>query len=71
MGIGLSQRMFMMENTQNKPNTSLERRPYVRPEIKKLGKLNLLIKGSGSYGGCDGFPFPCDSEHQKYTTKKP
>lgn len=33
-----------------------ERRPYVRPEVKKLGKLNLLIKGSGSCGAKDSFP---------------
>ena len=33
-----------------------ERRPYVRKEEKKLGKLNLLIKGSGSCGAKDSFP---------------
>lgn len=36
--------------------TSKERRPYTQPEIKKLGKLNLLIKGNGSCGPQDSFP---------------
>lgn len=38
--------------------TSKKRRPYTQPEIKKLGKLNLLIKGQGSCGPQDSFPLP-------------
>ncbi len=33
-----------------------DRRPYIRPEVKRLGKLNLLIKGTGSCGLKDSFP---------------
>jgi hypothetical protein len=56
----------MMENTQNKPNSSKERRPYTRPEVKKLGKLNLLIKGYGSCGPNDNaFQGPPGSKANK------